>query len=105
MADLKNIENKVKKVNELANELAYKANNEISILKHKITCLTVLIGLLFILGASVSIYAIHSFKELFYSMEIEEVETVTYDNEVEQNTDNGGSNYFVNNSNNNKIGE
>ncbi len=72
MADLKNIENKVKKVNELANELAYKANNEISILKHKITCLTILVGLLLIIGASISIYSIHSMKELFYSIETEE---------------------------------
>lgn len=102
MAKIDNLEEKLDKVNILANEVSRKANNEISILKHKITCLTILVGLLLIIGASISIYSIHSMKELFYDMQIEE--EVTYDNEVEQNTDNGGNNYFVNDSNNNRIG-
>lgn len=60
MSDLKYIENKVRKVNELANELAHKANNEINVLKHKITCLTILVALFAIIGACIAFYSIHS---------------------------------------------
>ena len=70
MSDLKYIENKVRKVNELANELVHKANNEINVLKHKITCLTILVALFAVIGACIAFYSIHSMKELFYDMQI-----------------------------------
>ena len=88
MAKIEKLEEKLENVNILANEVSKKANNEISILKHRITCLTVLVGLLFVLGASVSIYAIHSFKELFYDMEIEE--TTEYSQDIDTG-DNGNA--------------
>ena len=97
MAKIEKLEEKLEKVNNLANEVAKKANNEVSILKHKITCLTVLISLLFILGASVSIYAIHSFKELFYDMEIEE-ETTEYYQDVDAG-DNGNATGIIGDNN------
>ena len=97
MAKIEKLEEKLDKVNNLANEVARKANNEVSILKHKITCLTILIGLLFILGASVSIYSIHSFKELFYSMEIEE-ETTEYYQDIDSG-DNGNATGIIGDNN------
>ena len=101
MAKLEKLEEKLDKVNSLANEVARRSNNEVSILKHRITCLTILVGLLFILGACISIYSIHSFKELFYDMTIEEetVETV----EQEANSENGNA---INiNGDSNKVGD
>ena len=80
MKEIENLRQDVKEVHELANEVAKRANNEVSVLKHKITCLTILVGLLFVLGACISIYSIHSMKELFYDMEIEET---TYENEID----------------------
>ena len=103
MAKLDNIEKRLKEVNELANAVAKKANDELSIAKHKITCLTILVALFAIIGASIAFHSIHTMEELFYNMSVEE-EVVEYDNDVEQNTDNGGNNYFINDSENNYIG-
>ena len=104
MANLDNIEKRLKEVNELANAVAKKANDELSIAKHKITCLTILAVLFAVMGASIAFYSINTMEELFYNMSVEE-EYVEYDNDVEQNTDNGGNNYFINDSENNYIGE
>ena len=60
MSDINKIENKMKKINELANELAKKANNEINVLNHKITCLTILIVLFAVIGACIAFYSIYS---------------------------------------------
>ena len=81
MAKLEKIEEKLENVNMLANEVARRSNNEVSVLKHKITCLTVLVVLFAILGACIALYSIHSMKELFYDMEIEE----TTHQEIEAN--------------------
>ena len=72
MSKIEKLEEKLENVNNLANEVARKANKELSIAKHKITCLTVLVVLFAIIGASIAFYSIHSMKELFYDMEIEE---------------------------------
>lgn len=81
MSKMENIEKKLEKVNGLANEVARKANNEINVLKHKITCLTILIVLFAIIGACIAFYSIHSMKELLYDMQIEE--EAVYEQEVE----------------------
>ena len=72
MSKIDNIEEKLENVNKLANEVARKANNELSIAKHRIMCLTVLVALFAIIGASIAFYSIHSIKELFYDMTVEE---------------------------------
>lgn len=90
----------IKDINYLANEVASEANKALSISKRKITCLTVLIGLLFVLGASVAMYSIYSLKELFYNMECE-VTTI----DAEQNTDGNGCNFIITNSDNNTVGK
>lgn len=72
MSKLENIEKRISAVNELANEVARKANNEVSVAKHKITCLTILVALFAVIGATIAIYSVHSMKELFYDMTIEE---------------------------------
>ena len=69
MSKMENIEKKLEQVNELANEVSRRANKELSIAKHKITCLTVLVVLFAVIGACVAFYSIHSIKELFYSMQ------------------------------------
>ena len=104
MSKIEKIEEKLKAVNDLANEVAKKANEELYIAKHKITCLSILLALFAIIGASIALYSIDTMEELFYNMSVEE-EYVEYDNDVEQNTDNGGNNYFINDSENNYIGE
>ena len=81
MSKMENIEKKLEKVNELANEVSRKANKELSMAKHKITCLTILIVLFAIIGACIAFYSIHSMKELFYDMQIEE--EAVYEQEVE----------------------
>lgn len=105
MKKMEQLEEKITRVNDLANEVARKANNELSIAKRKITCLTTLVALLAILGACIAMYSIYNIKELFYNMKVEETVTEkTYD--VEQNTDNGdGSNYYLNESDNNVVGK
>lgn len=75
MREIENLRKDVQEVHELANEVARRANNEVSVLKHKITCLTVLVVLFAILGACIALYSIHSMKELFYDMEVEETTT------------------------------
>lgn len=72
MSKIEKIEERLESVNNLANEVARKANNELSMAKHKITCLTILVALFAVIGASIAFYSIHSMKELFYDMEIEE---------------------------------
>ena len=72
MSKIEKLEEKLENVNNLANEVARKANKELSIAKHKITCLTILVVLFALIGASIAFYSIHSMKELFYDMEIEE---------------------------------
>lgn len=104
MKEIENLKKDVREVHDLANEVARKANNELSIAKRKITCLTILVGLFAVLGTCIAFYSIHSFKELFYSMEIEE-ETIEYYQDVDQDTDGSGNNYFLNDSNNNRIGD
>lgn len=104
MSKMENIEKKLEEVNDLANEVARKANEELSIAKHRITCLTILVALFAVIGASIAFYSINTMEELFYNMSVEE-EYIEYDNDVEQNTDNGGNNYFINDSENNYIGE
>lgn len=99
--EMKKEVNEVKDINNIANEVARRANKELSIAKCKITCLTTITALILILGAFIAIYSIHSLKELFYSMEIEETTTETV--EQEANSENGDA---INiNGNNNKIGE
>lgn len=102
--DIDNLKVNIKETNELANEVAKKANKDISVAKCKITCLTILAVLFAILGVSIAIYSIHSMKELFYDMEIV-TETEENDYDIEQSTTDGGNNYFLNESDNNKIGE
>jgi len=97
VAKIDNIEKKLNQVNEIANEVARRSNNEVSVLKHRITCLTVLVALLFVLGASVSIYAIHSFKSLLYDMEIEETT-------IEQEAKSESGNAVNINGDSNKVG-
>lgn len=60
MSKMENIEKKLEKVNGLANEVARKANNEISMAKHKITCLTILVALFAVIGACIAFYSIYS---------------------------------------------
>ena len=72
MSKMENIEKKLEQVNELANEVSRRANNELSIARHKITCLTILIVLFAVIGACIAFYSIHSMKELFYDMTVEE---------------------------------
>ena len=103
MSKLENIEKRVEEVNELANAIAKKANDELSVAKHKITCLSILAGLFAILGSIIAIYSVHSMKQLFYDMTIEE--DVVYEQEVDQETNGDGSNYFINDSENIKVGE
>ena len=78
---IRSIEEKLENVNKLANEVARKANNELSIAKHRIMCLTVLVALFAIIGVSIAFYSIHSMKELFYSMEIEE--EIVYEQDID----------------------
>ena len=70
MAKIEKLEKKLNNVNELANEVAKKANGEISVLKHKITCLTVIICILLMVAASISIYSISVIREMFNQVEI-----------------------------------
>ena len=72
MSKMEKIEERLEAVNTLANEVAKKANNELSIAKRKITCLTMLVALFAVLGASIAFYSIHTMKEMFYDMTIEE---------------------------------
>lgn len=80
MSKIEKLEERLESVNILANEVAKKANNEVSILKHRITCLTILVVLFALIGASIAFYSIHSMKELFYDMEIEET---TYEQDID----------------------
>ena len=82
MSKMENIEKKLEQVNELANEVARKANKELSIAKHKITCLTILIVLFAVIGACIAFYSIHSMKELFYDMTVEE-EVIEYNQDID----------------------
>lgn len=104
MSRIEKLEERLESVNNLANSVAVEANKELSIAKHRITCLTVLVVLFAVIGASIAFYSINTMEELFYNMSVEE-EYIEYDNNVEQNTDNGGNNYFINDSENNYIGE
>ena len=105
MTKLEKLEQKVETTSTLLDEVANKANKELLIAKHKITCLMCLSGLLAILGTIIAIYSIYSQKQLFYDMQIEDKEIVEEEN-VEQNTDNGnGSNYYLNESDNNNVGK
>ena len=70
MSKMENIEKKLEKVNELANEASRRANKELSMAKNKITCLTILVVLFAVIGACIAFYSIHSMKELFYDMQI-----------------------------------
>ena len=72
MSKIEKLEEKLENVNNLANEVARKANKELSIAKHKIICLTILVVLFAVIGASIAFYSIHSMKELFYDMSVEE---------------------------------
>ena len=72
MSKIEKIEERLESVNNLANEVARKANKELSVAKHKITCLTILVALFAVIGAFIAFYSIHSMKELFYDMTIEE---------------------------------
>lgn len=78
MSKIEKLEERLESVNILANEVAKKANNEVSVLKHRITCLTILVVLFALIGASIAFYSLHSMKELFYDMTIEE-ETIEVD--------------------------
>lgn len=82
MSKMENIEKKLEEVNDLANEVARKANDELSIAKHKITCLAALVALFAVLGASIAFYSIHTMKEMFYDMTIEE-ETIEYSQDID----------------------
>lgn len=81
MSKIEKLEERLESVNILANEVARKANNEVSVLKHRITCLTVLVALFAVIGASIAFYSIHSMKELFYDMEIEE--EIVYEQDID----------------------
>ena len=81
MSKMENIEKKLEQVNELANEVSRRANNELSMAKHKITCLTVLVVLFAVIGACIAFYSIHSMKELFYDMTVEE--EVVYEQDID----------------------
>lgn len=72
MSKMEKIEERLEAVNVLANEVAKKANDELSIAKRKITCLTILVALFAVLGTSIAFYSIHTMKEMFYDMTIEE---------------------------------
>ena len=72
MSRIEKLEERLQSVNNLANSVALEANKELSMAKHKITCLTVLVVLFALIGASIAFYSIHSMKELFYDMSIEE---------------------------------
>lgn len=72
MSKIEKIEERLESVNNLANEVARKANKELSVARHRITCLTILVALFAVIGASIAFYSIHSMKELFYDMSIEE---------------------------------
>lgn len=103
MSRIEKLEQRLESVNDLANSVAVEANKELSIAKHRITCLTVLVALFAVIGASIAFYSIHTMKELFYSMEIEE--EIVYEQDVDQETNGEGNNYFINNSDNNMVGE
>ena len=103
MSKMENIEKKLEQVNSLANEVAKKANDELSKAKHKITCLTILVGLFAILGANIAIYSMHVIRDIFENTEIE-TEVVECLQEVEQKTDGDGSNYFINGNDNSEVG-
>jgi hypothetical protein len=87
MSKMDRIEERLTAVNELANEVAKKANDELSIAKHKITCLTLLVVLFAIIGAFIALHSIHTMEELFYNMSVEE-EYVEYDNDIKQTNKN-----------------
>ena len=87
MSKMEKIEERLEAVNSLANEVAKKANNELSIAKHKITCLTALVALFAIIGAFIAFCSIHTMEELFYNMSVEE-EYVEYDNDIKQTNKN-----------------
>lgn len=72
MSRIEKLEQRLESVNDLANNVAAEANKELSVARHKITCLTILVALFAVIGASIAFYSIHSMKELFYDMEIEE---------------------------------
>lgn len=97
MSKMENIEKKLEKVNELANEVSRRANKELSMAKHKITCLTILVALFVIIGACIAFYSIHSMKELFYSMQIEE-EVIEYNQDIDSG-DGGNATGIIGDSN------
>ena len=72
MSKMENIEKKLEAVNDLANEVAKKANDELSIAKHRITCLTMLVALFAIIGASIAFYSVNTIKEMYNNMSVEE---------------------------------
>lgn len=72
MSRIEKLEQRLESVNDLANSVAVEANKELSVARHKITCLTILVALFAVIGASIAFYSIHSMKELFYDMSIEE---------------------------------
>ena len=86
MTKLEKLEQKVETTSTLLDEVANKANKELLIAKHKITCLMCLSGLLAILGTIIAIYSIYSQKQLFYDMQIED--KVVEEQEI--NTEDGG---------------
>ena len=100
MTKLEKIEKEMEKVNLLANEVARTANKELSIAKHKITCLIVLVALIAVLEACVAIFSVVKVTEMFYDMQIEEtIETI----DQEAQSENGDA---INiNGNSNKVGD
>lgn len=100
MSRIEKLEQRLESVNDLANSVAVEANKELSVARHKITCLTILVALFAVIGASIAFYSIHSMKELFYDMSVEEeyIETI----EQEANSENGNA---INiNGDSNKVG-
>lgn len=100
MSKMEKIEQRLVEVNNLANEVAKKANDELYIEKHKITCLMVLVALFAIIGVSIAFYSIHTMEKLFYNMSVEEeyIETIGQ----EANSENGNA---INiNGDSNKVG-
>ena len=81
MSRIEKLEQRLESVNDLANSVAVEANKELSVARHKITCLTILVALFAVIGASIAFYSIHSMKELFYDMQIEE--EVVYEQDID----------------------
>ena len=95
MTNLEKLEEKVNSTSTLLDAVADKANKELKLAKHKITCQMYLIGLLAVLGTMIALYSIYSTKQLFYDMQIEEKEVV--EQEVHSQ---GGDAMNINGSNN-----